>query len=202
MLEKMILNNFIIISLILLLSSCFFIAYGNGFNMTKFSDPFQRLNFSYPSNLNIQYEQNINNNSNSSILYFPVNNSKYNTTFIEIQGTPLYNLSLKDHVFKDINSYISKYLRGDFISFRINNIDSNLSIDKSPAYKTEYRVILNDTFQNPVIISNYYTTDKERDIFYKLKFSEGGYSSNLFNDNTTKGIIGSFTLNTQNNTID
>ena len=198
----MILNNFIIIFIILLLSSCFFIAYGNGFNMTKFSDPFQRLNFSYPSNLNIQYEQNINNNSNSSILYFPVNNSKYNTTFIEIQGTPLYNLSLKDHVFRDINSYISKYLRGDFISFRINNIESNLSIDKSPAYKTEYRVILNDELQNPVIISNYYTTDKERSIFYKLKFSEGGYSSNLFNDNITKHIIGSFTLNTQkNNTI-
>ena len=183
-----IMYNFIIFSIIFLLFNYFIIAFGNEINLSKFIDPSHRFNFFYPSDWKKQYQ------NNNEILFFPSNTTKYNNTFIEIKGSLLYNMSLKDHVFRDLNHYISKYIVGDFLSFRINNIESNLTIDKSPTYKTEYRVIINDKFQSPVSIIQYYTTNGN--FLYKLKFSEDGYATDLLNKNITKRIIDSFSFDT------
>jgi hypothetical protein len=181
-------NIFISLSIIFLFFNYFITAFGNEVNLSEFTDSSQRFNFSYPDDWKIQYQ------NNNDIFFYPLNTTKYNNTFIEIERDPLFNLSLKDHVFRDLNYYISKYLIGDFMSFRITNIDSNFTINKSPAYKTEYHVIMNDKFQSPVTIFEYYTTDK-KDSLYKLKFSEDGYINDLLNENTRTFIIDSFSSN-------
>jgi len=181
-------NIFISLFIIFLFFNYFIPTFGNKVNLTEFTDNSKRFNFSYPYDWKIQYQ------NNNDTFFYPLNTTKYNNTFIEIERDPLFNLSLKDHVFRDLNYYIGKYLIGDFISFRITNIDSNLTINKSPAYKTEYHVIMNDKFQSPVTILEYYTTDKN-DSLYKLKFSEDGYINDLLNENTRTFIIDSFASN-------
>jgi hypothetical protein len=184
-------NIFVSLSIMFFLFNSFVVTFGNEINLIKFADPSYKFNFSYPDEWKIQYQ------NNNDIFFFPANITKYNNTFVEIGRDLLYNLSLKDHVFRDLNYYISKYLIGDFVSFRINNIESNLTINKSPAYKIEYHVIMNDKFKSPVTLVEFYTTDK-KDSLYKLKFKEDGYNTNLANENSTKLIINSFSFNPSN----
>jgi hypothetical protein len=186
------LNNYFYLFIIFLFFNSFMIASGNKSDLINFTDSLHRFNFSYPYDWKIEYQDT------NDIFYFPSNTTKYNNTFIEIKSDLLYNLSLKDHVFRNLNHYIGKYLIGDYISFNIKNIESNLTINELPLYKLEYSVIANDKYQSPVNIVEYYTTDK-KDLLYKLKFSEDGYTTNLLNENITKFIVQSFSFDSENN---
>ena len=129
-------------------------------------DPMERFNLTYPLNWKMKYENNHN------ILLIPPSDTSYNNTYFKISRILQYNHSLNDHVFRHINNYISKYLLGDFISFRINNIDSNFSIFRFPAYKLEFDVVMNDNFQSPVSFIEYFTIYDNQ--LFKFRFSQDG----------------------------
>jgi hypothetical protein len=95
-------NIFVSLSIMFFLFNSFVVTFGNEINLIKFADPSYKFNFSYPYEWKIQYQ------NNNDIFFFPANITKYNNTFVEIERDLLYNLSLKDHVFRDLNYYISK----------------------------------------------------------------------------------------------
>jgi hypothetical protein len=150
--------------------------------VTEFDDPLGRYNLTYPSDWKLHYDNNY------DIILLPIdNNSKDSYTYFQIRSTLPYNISLKDHVFRNINYYIDRYAIGDFILFSINNLIDNITIDELPAYKLEYDVIMNDKFQTPVSILEYFIV--RNDDLFKIKFSQGGYGINSLNKNILDSII-------------
>lgn len=143
------------------------------------------FSLSYPSDWKIK---NVNNNST---ILLPIEEEKYNNnTYIQIKTTPLYNLSLQYHVFRSLNEYIEKYDIGGFREFNIINLISNITIAGLPAYKLEYNVIMEDRYQSPVTIMEYFTT--HNGALFNIKMSEDGNVISSLKKQAIESIIKSF----------
>jgi hypothetical protein len=151
--------------------------------VSKFDDPLGRYNLTYPSDWKLHYDNDY------DIRLLPINStSKDSYTYFQINATRSDNSSLKDHVFRNINDYIDGYAIGDFILlFSINNLTDNITIDNLPAYKLEYNVIMNDKFQTPVSILEYFLAHDHT--LFEIKFSRGGYGIDSLNKNIIDSII-------------
>jgi hypothetical protein len=151
--------------------------------ISRYNDPIGRYNFVYPSDWKLYYD-----NNNDVILLLPMDNqSKGNYTSFQIRTMISYNVSLQAHVFRNINYYIDKYAIGDFILFSLGNLTDNVVIDGVPAYKLEYNVRMNDKFQSPVSILEYFVVYNNN--LFKIQFTQGGFGINSINRNMIDSII-------------
>jgi hypothetical protein len=150
--------------------------------ISSYDDPIGRYNFEYPLDWKLYYD------NNNNVILLPVDNkSKDNYTSFQIRTMNSYNVSLQAHVFRNIHYYIDKYAIGDFLLFTIHNFTDNAIIDEIPAYKLEYNVIMNDKFQTPVSILEYFVVYNNN--LFKIQFSQGGFGINSLNKNVIDSII-------------
>lgn len=150
--------------------------------IARYDDPIGRYNFAYPSDWKLYYDNNY------DVKLLPMDNkSKDNYTSFQIRTMISYNLSLQAQVFRNINYYVDRYAIGDFLLFSIRNLTDNTIIDEIPAYKLEYHVIMNDKFQTPVSVLEYFVVHNNN--LFKIQFSQGGYGISSLNKNAIGSIM-------------
>ena len=149
--------------------------------VSKLEDAFGRYQLIYPSYWEVLRGDNY------DLTFYPVNKTAYENTYFQIKSESLHDISLEQHVFREINHYISKSIIGDFLSFRLTNLVSNLTLDNLPAYMLEYDVIMNDEYQSPVSVSEYFIVNDNE--LFKLISSNDGYAPEPAIRNATDFII-------------
>ena len=102
---------------------------------------------------------------------------------------PHYNISLEKHVLRNINSYMDRYATGEFVLFSIGNLSDSVILDGFPAYLLEYTATMNDKFQTPITVLEYFIIHNNN--LFKIKFNQEGYGINSLNKNAVDSIMSS-----------